>query len=106
MESLYPQQQDPSVAAASTFSVRQVAVECNGRCEDVVLRDICPENFTPFAVDCQNVQERAGGNIVEPCGPAQRVLCSGAFFIFPGDRLDFFCDDSDGWDANVYCRSQ
>lgn len=85
---------------AVPFVVRQVAVECNGNCNDSTLGQICGAGWTPIAVDCQNVQEQA---VAFNCGGNNS--CSPRFLVRPGDRLSFYCDDINGWDANVYCAN-
>jgi hypothetical protein len=83
-------------AEVVSFIVRQVAVECNGNCNDSTLGTLCGPGWRPIAVDCQNVQEYTGG----PCGGNNRCA---RFQVRTGDLLSFYCDDINGWDANVYC---
>jgi hypothetical protein len=80
------------------FVVRQVAVECFGECTDSTLATICGSGWTPIAVDCQDVQEWTGG----PCGDVSDNRCA-RFTVLTTDRLSDYCDDINGWDANVYC---
>src|SRR5919109_1590847 len=57
------------------FVVQQVAVECNGNCNDSRLRDLCDEGWTPIAVDCQNVQEpqqAISNTMIVSCGGNNR----------------------------------
>lgn len=94
-------QMDQAQAAVVSFSVpftavRQVAVECNGNCNDSTLGTLCQSGWTPIAVDCQNVQEWTGG----ACGGDNRCA---RFTVRATDPLSFYCDDISGWDANVYC---
>jgi hypothetical protein len=83
---------------AVPFFVVRVAVECNGNCGDITLGQACGTGFTPIAVDCQNVQEQAG----VLCGSPANNRCSHRT-VSSSDFLDRYCDDSSGWDANVYC---
>ncbi len=79
------------------FVVRQVAVECNGNCASITLQNACGLNFTPIAVDCVSVRDWNGTS----CGGANGRCAS--FPIVPTDFLSWYCDDTNGWDANVYC---
>ena len=80
------------------FNVRQVAVECNGNCGTITLQNACGIGFTPIAVDCVSVRDWNPGT---SCGSASGRCAS--FAVVPTDILSFYCDDTDGWDANVYC---
>jgi len=80
------------------FNVRQVAVECNGNCGTITLQNACGLGFTPIAVDCVSVRDWDPGT---SCGGASGRCAS--FPIVPTDFLSFYCDDTGGWDANVYC---
>lgn len=78
------------------FVVRQVAVECNGSCSDSSLATLCQTGWRPIAVDCNNAQEWSGTN----CGGNN--VCA-RFPVLTTDTLGDYCDDTSGWDANVYC---
>jgi hypothetical protein len=69
------------------FSVRQVTVECFGKCADLTLGQACGFGWTPIAVDCQNVQEWTG----VACGDNNRCA---RFLVLPTDRLSDYCDDN------------
>jgi len=84
-----------------------VSIECDGRCDDSTLGQLCRDlvgpTFRPFAVDCQNVQEgfqEQTGDIVA-CGGNNRCLVKD---VKPTDPLSAYCDDGSVWDANVYCE--
>ena len=79
------------------FNVRQVAVECNGNCSTITLQNACGLTRTPIAVDCVSVRDWNGSS----CGSANGRCAS--FPIVPTDILSWYCDDTGGWDANVYC---
>jgi hypothetical protein len=79
------------------FTVRQVAVECFGNCNDSTLATICGPGWRPIAVDCQDVQDWGGG---VSCGGNN--VCK-RFLMRSNDLLSDFCDAGTGWDANVYC---
>jgi hypothetical protein len=85
-----------------------VSVECNGNCNDSTLgqlcRDLAGRTFRPFAVDCQNVEEQDRRNqTVVPCGGNNQ--CSfPQRNVEPQHALSTYCQDIDGWDANVYCE--
>ncbi len=83
---------------AVPFNVTQVAVECNGNCASITLQNACGLNRTPIAVDCVSVRDWNPGT---SCGNANGRCAS--FLIFPTDLLSWYCDDTGGWDANVYC---
>lgn len=80
------------------FNVRQVAVECNGDCGTITLQNACGLGFTPIAVDCGSVRDWNPGT---SCGSGSGRCAS--FSVVPTDVLSFYCDDTGGWDANVYC---
>jgi hypothetical protein len=80
------------------FNVTQVAVECNGNCASITLQNACGLGRTPIAVDCVSVRDWNPGT---SCGGANGRCAS--FPIAPTDFLSWYCDDTGGWDANVYC---
>jgi hypothetical protein len=80
------------------FNVRQVAVECNGNCGTITLQNACGLGFTPIAVDCGSVRDWNPGT---SCGSGNGRCAS--FSVVPTDVVSFYCDDTGGWDANVYC---
>ena len=83
-------------------SVRVVSVECNGECSDNTLGQVCSRagaGFTPVAVDCANVDDDGAGI---RCGGASDNRCS-VLTVSPTNSLALYCDDTSGWDANVYC---
>ncbi len=80
------------------FDVRQVAVECNGNCASITLQSACGLDRTPIAVDCVSVRDWNPGT---SCGGASGRCAS--FPMIPTDFLSWYCDDTGGWDANVYC---
>lgn len=82
---------------AVPFNVRQVAIECNGNCSTITLQNACGLTRTPIAVDCVSVRDWNGNS----CGSANGRCAS--FPIVPTDILSWYCDDTGGWDANVYC---
>ena len=79
-----------------------VSVECNGSCAGSTLgqlcRDLAGPTFRPIAVDCANVMEQSPS---VPCGGNN--VCSGKR-LSPEDQLSAYCDDTSGWDAQVYCE--
>jgi hypothetical protein len=87
------------------FSVSAVTVECNGECTDNTLNQLCSlvdplnPNFTPIAVDCANVQDFGRG--VACTGPGDNRCIASP--LSPSHLLAEYCDDTDGWDATVYC---
>jgi hypothetical protein len=84
---------------AVPFAVRRVAVECNGNCGDITLGQACGAGWTPFAVDCQNVQEQSSSFA---CGSPANNRCR-ITSLSTNNLLSSYCDNIDGWDANVYC---
>ena len=87
-------------ARAVSFTVRRVAVECNGPCDDVTLGEACGAGWIPIAVDCQNVCEHSSYSTCGSGSPLPRCRLTS---LSPGSALSNFCDDVSGWDANVYC---
>ena len=83
---------------AVPFNVTQVAVECNGNCASITLQNACGLSRTPIAVDCVSVRDWNPGT---SCGGANGRCAS--FTVVPTDFLSWYCDDTSGWDANVYC---
>ena len=78
-------------------TVRVASVECNGPCNDSNLGQICGGGFSAIAVDCQSVDHDGTG---VACGGNNR--CSRRN-MSDSDPLSFYCDDTNGWDAQVYC---
>lgn len=94
-----------AVRGAELPTLRIVSVECEGECSDNTLSELCNFNtsgFEPLAVDCQNVDSDAGFD--SACGGGGDNRCS-SNTVFGSSPLSNYCDDSSGWDANVYCIS-
>jgi len=81
------------------FRVRQVAVECNGPCVNINLGQACGRGWTPIAVDCEVVTEQFPDAVA--CG-SPPTLCA-RFGVTGADLVSDFCQDTAGFDANVYC---
>jgi hypothetical protein len=87
------------LAQALPFTVQQVAVECDNRCDLITLGQACSPGFTPIAVDCQAVANQ--GSRIERCGTGPGSCAR--FPVLPSDRISDYCNDVGGFDANVYC---
>jgi hypothetical protein len=97
--------------AVPTFDVprfvRAVSVECNGECTDNTLGQLCNlagTGLTPIAVDCRDVDDDNPG-VTCAAGVASDNRCLPRT-VSSSDPLSEYCDDSSGWDAQVYCAAQ
>ena len=86
------------------FNVRVVSVECNGECGDNTLGQLCALsgiNRVPIAVDCKDVDDDNPG-VTCAAGVASDNRCLQRA-VSSSDPLSSYCDDTSGWDAQVYC---
>lgn len=84
-----------------TDSIRGIAVECFGECNDSTLGQVCDTAWAgaePLGVACVDILEYSSGY---GCGGDNR--CSGAGDIRRATQLHRFCEDVSGYDAIVYC---
>jgi hypothetical protein len=89
----------PQLTIPGIGNIWVVSVECNGGCSDSTLAQICAKigsGFLPFAVDCKDVDDDGG----TACGGDN--VCF-ARSVSTADPLSSYCDDTSGWDAQVYC---
>jgi hypothetical protein len=85
--------------------VRVVSVECNGECSDNNLGQLCSlagTGLTPIAVDCKDVDDDPGVTCAAGVDSDNECL---ARTVVSSDSLSSYCDDSSGWDAQVYCAA-
>ena len=93
----------PQIFIPGIGTIWVVSVECNSECgeeEAFNLGQICASvgsGFLPFAVDCRDVDDDPPG---DPCGGDNKCF---ARSVSSTDRLSAYCDDTSGWDAQVYC---
>ena len=87
--------EDGAVRGPDLGGIVTVVVECNGSCVDTSLASICPANYDPLAVSCDDSIDLSSGGT--PCGADNR--CSFAL----GFNALFHCKDTGGTDAVVVC---
>jgi hypothetical protein len=92
-----------SIAGNDLKKIWSVTVECSGGCGDSTLAQICAfaaPGLRPVSVACTEVPSYSG--ITFYCHGATDNTCVSRELA--GNRpLSDFCDDQNGWDANVYC---
>jgi hypothetical protein len=87
-----------AVRGSELAAIIVVSVECNGGCNDSDLGEICGPGYEPIAVDCDIVDDDAGGAV--PCGGNNTCFRNSMSTSSP---LGSFCDAQPGFDAQVYC---
>ena len=96
----------PQIFIPGIGTIGVVSVECNGNCGEpgtFNLGQICASfglGFLPFAVDCRDVDDDDDEPSEFACGGNNRCF---ARLVSSTDRLSAYCDDTSGWDAQVYC---
>jgi hypothetical protein len=95
---------DGGVRRADLYTIHGVWVECDGGCDDSNVWDLCRhigsgKTGMPIAVVCNNVQEFSSP---PPCPGGGNNKCVSSTFNSE-TKLDYFCDDTSGFDAIVFC---
>lgn len=88
-----------AAAPALAQQIRHVIVECHGACNKVTLGQACGAGWNPVAVDCEKVTDSFLPG--SPCGSGA-AKCS-RLPVKSTDVVSFYCQDTSGADANVYC---
>src|SRR5262245_25808122 len=95
-----------TVQAVNEPAIGVVSIECKGNCSGVTLGQLCSQTgstFRPIGVDCTNVRDQDRAPSEVPCGDNDRCFQR---IMSPDDQLSTYCDDSSGWDAQVYCEAE